>query len=82
MASLKFLLDSMCANFTEHCLYDLVRVMVDERPCTVSEIAVRVAARDRSLDTESAETLADGAIEALAQIGQVAVREGWVFPID
>lgn len=82
MASLKFLLDSMCANFTEHCLYDLVRVMVDERPCTVSEIAVRVAARDRSLDAESAGAITDSAIEALAQMGQVEVREGWVFPMD
>jgi hypothetical protein len=82
MTSLKFLLDSMCANFTEACMHDLVRIMVDENVCSVDDIASRIAAKDPSLDIKSAQTLAEGAIEALAQTGQVAIRDGFVCPVD
>ncbi|MDP6100129.1 MAG: hypothetical protein QGH66_01730 [Dehalococcoidia bacterium] len=82
MTSLKFLLDSMCANFTERCLHDLVTIMVDENVCSVDDIVSRITVKDPSLDVKSAQTLAEGAVEALAQTGQVAVRDGFVCPVD
>ncbi len=82
MATLQFLLDNLCAKFTEDCLHDLVKIMVDENVCSADDIAYRIVARDPSLDIKSAQTLAEGAIEALARTGQVAIRDGFVCPVD
>lgn len=60
-------------------MYSLVETMLAERPCTIGEIAVRITERDRSLDIGSAQTLAEAAIEALAQTGVIAVQDSYIF---
>ena len=60
-------------------MYRLVETMLAERPCTIGEIAVRITEHDRSLDIGSAQTLAEAAIEALAQTGVIAVQDSYIF---
>ena len=78
MPSIKFLIDSMCANFTLESMDALVKTLVAERPCTLSDIAQRIADSDRSLDIKSAQAIAEAAVEALSQRGDVVVQGSYV----
>ncbi len=71
MPSVRFLVDDMCANFTERLLYGLVETALSERPCTIDDIAQRIADKDRTLDIKSARKLAEAAVETLWQTDQV-----------
>ena len=77
--SLQFLIDDLCANFTQGALYSLIEALLLEGRRTVAEIALAIADRDRSLDPGSARALAEAAIEALAESGVVAVEDGLVY---
>lgn len=79
MASLKFLVDSMCANFTVESMHALVKTVLAERPCAIGDIARRVAESDRSLDIKSAQRLAEAAVEDLAQTGAIAIRGAHLY---
>ncbi|MBI4340204.1 MAG: hypothetical protein HY680_09680 [Chloroflexi bacterium] len=79
MVSLQFLIDNMCANFTVKSMYRLVEAMLAQGPCTISELAHGIADRDRSLDLGSARTLAEGAVEALAVSGVIAVQDDHIY---
>ena len=76
MASLGFLIDNLCANFTVASMNDLVKARLAERPSTISDIARAIASKDRSLDAENTRKLAEAAVEALAQSGEVTVQDG------
>lgn len=80
--SLQFIIDNLCANFTVKSVYRLVETMLAERPCTIGEIALRVADQDRSLDIGSAQSIAEAAIEALAQTGVIAVQDSYISRAD
>jgi len=71
--SVKFLVDDMCANFTERLLFGLVESLLAERPCTIDDIARGIAGRDRTLDIKSARRLAEAAVETLWQTDQVTM---------
>lgn len=75
MASLQFLIDNICANFTVKALNNLVKVQVSRGPCLVSEIAREIRCDDRTLDFASSRALAEAALEALEETGEVT-REG------
>ena len=75
MPSVKFLVDDMCANFTVNAMYSLVEAMLAVRPCTIGEIAQKIAGSDRTLDIGSARTLAEGAVETLARSGVIAIED-------
>lgn len=79
MASLKFLIDNMCAKFTEKAVYDLVRTLLAERPSTMSDIANKIAEKDRSLDIKSAQDLAKAAVEAMAQSGDIVIQGDAIY---
>ncbi len=78
MPSLKFLIDNMCANFTEESVYGLVKTLLAENPCTISDIARGVADKDRSLDIKSAQVLAEAAVETLAQRGDLVIQGSYM----
>ncbi|MBI4302164.1 MAG: hypothetical protein HY664_06130 [Chloroflexi bacterium] len=80
MLSIKFLIDSMCANFTVESLCDLVKVRLAQGSCLISDIARDIVQKDRSLDIMSAKTLADAAVEALAQRGDATIRGPHIYP--
>lgn len=75
MASLQFLIDSICANFTIKALNNLVEVQLSRGPCLVSEIAREIRCDDRTLDFASSRALAEVALEALEESGEI-IREG------
>ena len=72
MPTLGFLIDNLCANFTDESMYALVKSLVAEGPCTINDIARRIAEKDHSLDPKSTHTLAEAAVKALVQSGDVA----------
>ena len=74
--SLQFLIDNICADFTVDSLLGVVRTCLAKGPSTMSEITHAIMQKDRSLDVKSAEGLAEGAVEALSESGDVEVR-GW-----
>jgi hypothetical protein len=78
--SLQFLIDNICADFTVNSLLNVVRTCVARGPSTMSEITQAIMEKDRSLDVKSAEGLAEGAVEALSESGNVEIK-GWsVYP--
>ena len=80
MASLQFFIDNLCANFTQRSIYSLVEALLVEGPRTIGDVAVAIADKDRSLDIGSARTLAEAAVEALAQSGVIAVEDPYIYP--
>ena len=104
MASLKFLIDTMCANFTVDSLCGLVKarliqgsntindiaqaklagraidhLRLTRGSCSISDITDEIMQRDRTLDIMSAETLAQAAVEALVESGDVAMQGADIY---
>ena len=82
MASLQFIIDSICANFTVDSMYELVKVRLREGPFMVGEIARDIRCKDRTLDFDSSKQLAEAALEALAQRGDITIEGNYVYPPD
>ena len=79
MKTLQFLIDNICANFTVDSLLGLVRTSLAKGPSTISDITRAIMQKDRSLDVRCAEGLAEGAVQALSESGDVEVRGSWVY---
>jgi len=101
VASLKFLIDTMCANFTVDSLCGLVKARLIQGSNTINDIAQaklagraidhlrltrgscsithEIMQRDRTLDIMSAETLAQAAVEALVESGDVAMQGADIY---
>ena len=80
MSSLQFIIDSICANFTVDAMYELVKVRLSQGPLTVGEIAREIRCKDRTLDFDSSKQLAEAALEALAQRGDITIEGNYVYP--
>ncbi len=79
MKTLQFLIDNICADFTVDSLLGLIRTCLAHGPSTISDITHAIIQKDRSLDVRCAEGLAEGAVLALSESGDVEVRESWVY---
>ncbi len=79
MKTLQFLIDNICADFTVDSLLGLVRTCLANGPSTISDITRAIIQKDRSLDVRCAEGLAEGAVLALSESGDIEVRESWVY---
>ena len=79
MKTLQFLIDNICADFTVASLLGLIRTCLANGPSTIGDITRAIIQKDRSLDVRCAEGLAEGAVQALSEIGDVEVRESWVY---
>ncbi len=82
MASLQYVIDSICANFTVESMYELIKVRLRQGPFTVGEILPEIRCKDRSLDFGSTKILAEAALEALAQRGDIRIEGDCVYPVD
>lgn len=78
MPSVKFLVDDLCAKFTEQILFHLIKTLLAERPCTINDIARKIADQDRSLDMKSAQALAEAAVEALWHIDEITIDGDYI----
>ncbi len=81
MASLQYIIDSICANFTVESMYELIKVRLRQGPFTVGEILPLIRCKDRSLDFGSAKMLAEVALEALAQSGDIRIEGDCIYPV-
>ena len=63
-------------------MYGLLERLLAERPHTLHDIAVAIADKDRTLDIGSAESLAEAAVDALAESGAIAMDDPYVYPAD
>ncbi len=79
MPSVKFLVDDMCANFTEELLFRLVKTLLAERPRTIVDIARGIADKDCTLDIKSAQTLAEAAVEELWKIDDISTEGDYIY---
>ncbi len=82
MATVQYIIDTICAKFTAESMYDLVKARLRQGPCMVAEIAREVRCEDRSLDFSSSRMLADAALEALEQRGDITIEGDCIYPAD
>ena len=61
-------------------MYDLMKVRLSQGPFTVGEILPLIQSKDCSLDFSSAKMLAEAALEALAQRGDIRIEGECIFP--
>lgn len=60
-------------------MLDLVRTCLANGPSTISDITRAILQKDRTLDVRCAEGLAEGAVQAMFESGDVEVRESKVY---
>ncbi len=77
--TLQFLIDNICADFTVDSLLTVVRTCLAKGPATISDITCAIKKKDSSLDIKCAEGLAEGAVQALAESGEVEVKQSRVY---
>ncbi len=82
MASLQYIIDSICANFTVESMYELIELQLRQGSFMVGEILPLIRSKDRSLDSGSAKMLAEAAFEALAQRGDIKIEGDCIFPVE
>lgn len=82
MASLQYIIDTICANFTVDSMYKLVKERLSQGPVLVAEVARDVRCKDRTLDFDSSKQLAEAALEALAQRGDITIEGDYIYPAD
>ena len=82
MATVQYIIDTICAKFTAESMYDLVKAWLKQGPCMVAEIAREVRCEGRSLDFDSSRMLAEAALEALEQRGDITIEGGCVYLAD
>jgi hypothetical protein len=78
LKTLQFLIDNICADFTVDSLLGLVRTCLAKGPSTLSDITHAIIQKDRSLDVKCAEGLAEAAVQALSESGDIEVKESMV----
>jgi hypothetical protein len=62
-------------------MYELIKVRLRQGPFTVGEILPLIRCKDRSLDFGSAKMLAEVALEALAQSGDIRIEGDCIYPV-
>ena len=79
MKTLQFLIDNICADFTLDSLLGLVKACLVNGPATISDISRAIRQKDLSLDARCAEGLAEGAVQAMCDSGEVEVSGALVY---
>ncbi len=74
MASLQYVIDSMCSSLTAKFVYDLIEAHLKDGSFTVGEIIPLIKCKDRSLDFGCAKKIAEAALEEFAQRGDVRIE--------
>jgi hypothetical protein len=62
-------------------MYELIEVRLRQGPFTVDEILPLIRCEDRSLDFSNAKMLAEAALEALAQSGDIRIEGDCIYPV-
>ena len=81
MASLQYVIDSICSKLTAEWMYRLIMSRLSRGPFRIAEVVPVIRNEDRSLDDDSAHLLAEAAVQALAERGDIAVEGDLVCPV-
>jgi len=79
MASLQYIIDSMCASVTVECVYKIIEALLSQGPFTVAEILPLIQSKDRSLDLGSAKMIANAALDDMGQRGIIRIEGDNIF---
>mgnify|MGYP001565900526 FL=1 len=80
MQNLQYVIDTICARFTADSIYDLIEERLKQGPLVIGEILPLIQSKDRSLDVDSAKTLAQTALDDLGQRGRIRTEGYQFFP--
>ncbi len=80
MASLQYVIDSICSKLTVDAIYKMVKLRLDRGPFKMTEIIPAIQSKDRSLDFDSARMLAEAACDELAGRGDIRIDGDIVSP--
>jgi len=80
MASLQYVIDSICSKLTVESMYELIKTRLSQGPFKMTEVVPLIQSKDRSLDYDSARMLAEAAFEALAQGGDIRIVGDTIYP--
>jgi len=84
MASIQYLIDSICSSLTVESLYKLVEIEISKGSLgafKVDDLIPGIQGADRSLDRESALALAQATVEDLAGRGRLRAESGCFYPV-
>ena len=80
MATLQYVIDTICASVTAESMYELVKVQASHRPFIIDEVLPLIQSKDRSLDLNSARMIAEAALEDLTQTGDIRIEDDRIYP--
>ena len=80
MASLQYVIDSICSKVTVESIQQMIRLQLDRGQFGISDIIPTIQKEDRSLDHDSAKMIAEAALEEMAHNGDVRIDGQLIFP--
>jgi hypothetical protein len=80
MASLQYVLDSICSKLTSESMYEMVKLQLNHGPFKMAEIIPAIRNKDRSLDYESAKMIAEAAFRDMFGSGEIRIEGDFVYP--
>jgi hypothetical protein len=80
--TLQFLIDNICADFTVDSLLGQVMTCLVKGPSTISDITRAIMRKDPSLDERCAKGLAESAVQALSDSGDLEIRGSRIYLPD
>jgi hypothetical protein len=81
MASLQYIIDTICTSVTAESLYELMKARLKQGSFIIDEVLPLIQSKDRSLDLKSAKILAEAALEELEQCGNLRIDNGCIYPL-
>jgi len=81
MASLQYVIDSLCSKLTVEQIYEVIQVQLKPGSLKIDEIIPSIRSKDRSLDYDSAKALIQTALEEMAQRGDMKIDGDWIHPV-
>jgi hypothetical protein len=80
MASVQYVIDSICASVTVECVYKMIDALQSQGQFTVDEILPMIQSKDRSLDPGSAKMIAKAALDDLVERSVIRIEGDNVYP--
>jgi hypothetical protein len=79
MASLQYVIDSICSKLTVEWMFRMIRARLDRGPFDIGEVIPVIQSEDRSLDRDSAKMLAEAAVADMALRHEARIEGDRVF---
>lgn len=80
MASLQYVIDSMCASVTVGCVYKIIEASLNEGSFHIDEILPLIQTKDHSLDLASAKLIVKAALDEMVKTGVIRSDGDNIYP--